>query len=343
MKTYNLGIIGAGMYGKRLTRYFLQDERARLTWINSASEATTKSAAEEFGIGKWTLDYREVLADPAVDAVIIATPPYLHAEQLEAALAAGKQVLLEKPMAESRESIRRIVTAVEQHPELLVLEASCRHTRLTRKFQFIKSMIDSGQLGEIYHIHHNHLMRSTFIEYNPNGAWAMNKRLAAGGPIVDWGVYDLSFHLGLLNDVPQLKSLRSFSRNDLRDISRYVESSDVEQHGAAWMEFDTGLTYYYERGAGVHAEVPNETRLYGTKGGLRFQFPSWDSNQVEFFYLENNEPCRETLNVDMSGAPDDSFVITTHFLDCLDGTAQPLMSVQLAAKHMEILFKILGA
>ncbi len=342
MKKYNLGIIGAGMYGKVLMRCFQQDERANIFWVNNASEATTRSAAEEFGIEKWTLEYHDILADPTVDAVVIATPPYLHAEQLAAALSSNKHVLIEKPLAESRESVKRILAAVEQTSSLVVLDASCRHTRLTRKFQFIKSMIDSGQLGQIYHIHHNHLSRNTFIEWNPNGTWAMNKELAGGGPFIDWGVYDLSFHLGLLNDVPQLKSLRSFSRNDLRDMSNLVEFSDVEQHGAAWLEFDTGLTYYYERGAGVHAETPNETRLYGTKGGVRFQFPSWDSNEVEFFHNEDGEPRRETLTVDMSNAPDDSLALTTHFLDCLDGSAKPLMPVRRAAKHMEILFGILN-
>jgi len=278
-----------------------------------------------------------------VEAVVIATPPYLHAEQLEAALKAGKHVLLEKPIAESRESLARIVTASEAAAGQIVLEASCRHTRLTRKFQFIKKMIDDGKLGKIYHIHHNQLGRTTFIEYNPNGAWAMNRKYAAGGPFADLGVYDLSFHLGLLDDIPQLKSVKSFTRNDLRDMSKFVEFSDIEQHGAAWMEFDTGLTYYYERGSGVHAETPNETRLYGTKGGLRFHFFTWESNEVEFFYTENDEPRKETLTIDMSNAPDDSFAITTHFLDCLDGKAEPRMTVQRAAKHMEILFKILGA
>jgi predicted dehydrogenase len=340
MKTYNLGIIGAGMYGKILMRCFQQDERANVTWVNSASEATTRSAAKEFGTPKWSTDYRDVLADPSVKAVVIATPPYLHAEQLAAALAAGKHVLLEKPMAESPDSVEKILLAVDQTPGLLVLEASCRHTRLTRKFSFIKKIINSGKLGTIYHIHHNHLSRGTFIEYNPNGAWAMNKSLAGGGPFIDLGVYDLSFHLGLLDDVPQLKSLQRFTRNDLRDMSRWVAYSDVEQHGATWMEFDTGLTYYYERGSGVHAETPNETRLYGTKGGLRFQFPSWDSNEVGLFFTENNEPRAESLTVDMSGAPEDSLALAAHFLDCLDG-AQPLMTVPLAAKHLEILFQIL--
>jgi predicted dehydrogenase len=341
MKIYNLGIIGAGMYGKVLMRYFQQDERANITWVNSASEATTKSAAEEFGVEKWSTDYRDILNDPAVDAVVIATPPFLHAEQLENALKAGKHVLLEKPIAESRQSLEQIVKAVEDAPSLKVLEASCRHTRLARKFKFIKDIIDSGKLGEIYHIHHNSLGRTTFIEYNPNGAWAMNKKLAGGGPFADRGVYDLAFHLGLLNDVPQLKSMQSFKRNDLRDMSRLVEFSDVEQHGAAWMEFDTGLTYYYENGGGVHNEAANETRLYGVKGGLRFHHYRWDSNEIEFFTTENDEPRKETLTVDTTNEPDDSLAITTHFLDYLDGKAEPLMTVQRAAKHMEILFKIL--
>jgi predicted dehydrogenase len=240
------------------------------------------------------------------------------------------------------ESVGRIVRAVEAAPDRIVLEASCRHTRLNRKFPFVKGLIESGKLGEVYHIHHNHLKRATFLEHNPKGKWAMDKKLAAGGPFADWGVYDLSFHLGLLNDAPQLKSLRRFTRNDLRDMSNLVEHSDVEQHGAAWMEFDTGLTYYYERGSGVHAEVPNETRIHGTKGGLRFQFPTWDSNEIEFYSVENGDPRNEVFTVDMTDAPDDGLAIAAHFLDCLDGKAEPLMTVQLAAKHMEILFRIMG-
>jgi predicted dehydrogenase len=342
MNPYNIGIIGAGMYGKVLGRCLQQDGRAKITWVNSASEATTRAAADEFGVEKWSLDYREVLADPVVDAVIIATPPYLHAEQLDAALQSGKHVLLEKPLAESPQSAAKIVEMANKAEGRVVLEATCRHTRLTPKFQFIKKLIDDGKLGQVYHIHHNHLTRGTFIEWNPKGGWAMNKALAGGGPFIDWGVYDLSFHLGLLDDQPELLSARRFSRNDLRDVSHLVEFSDIEQHGAAWLEFSGGLTYYYERGAGVHGETANETRLYGTRGGLRFQFPSWDSNEVEFFYVEDGQPRKETLMVDNTGAEDDSLAIIRHFLDCLEGTAKPLMTVETAAKHICILFKILG-
>lgn len=341
MRTYNLGIIGAGMWGKVLARCFQQDPRARILWVNSAGEATSKAAAHELG-SRWTTDYREILADPTVDAVAIATPPYLHAQQLLDALAAGKHVLIEKPLAESPERVASIVRAVEQSPHLIVLEASARFTRLTPKYRLIKSLIQGGKLGQIYHIHHVYLMRRTFIEHNPNAIWAMNRKLSGGGPFIDWGPYDFSFHLGLLDDTPELLAVRSFTRNDLRDVSDLVAYSDIEQHGAAWLEFSGGLTYYYERGAGVHGETLNETRIQGTKGGLRFQFAPWDSNQIEFFFCEHGKPCRETLTVEDTDALDPTLALTRHFLDCLDGQAEPLMPVSLAAKHIGIVFRILG-
>lgn len=342
MNQYRLGIIGAGMYGKVLMRSFQQDPRAQITWVNSASEATAREAAESFGVPRWTLDYHELLAAPDVDAVVVATPPYLHAEQGAAALAAGKHLLLEKPMAESAESVQKILDAAAAAPHLITLEASCRHTRLTPKFRLIKELIDSGKLGQVYHIHHNHLGRGTFIEWNPKGAWAMNKKLAGGGPFIDLGVYGLSFHLGLLDDQPELLSLQHFHRNDLRDMSKLVGLSDIEQHGAAWLNFSHGLTYYYECGGGVHSETANETRIYGTRGGLRFQFPSWESNEIEFFYVENDIPQKQTLTLDPAQGEDDGVAIARHFLDCLDGNAQPKMSVATAAKHMGILFQILS-
>ena len=115
MKKHNLGIIGAGMYGKVLMRCFQQDGRANIIWVNNASEVTTKSAAKEFGVEKWSLDYRDILADRAVDAVVISTPPYVHAEQLTAALEAGKHVLIEKPLAESIDSVKKIVAVETSH------------------------------------------------------------------------------------------------------------------------------------------------------------------------------------------------------------------------------------
>jgi len=256
-------------------------------------------------------------------------------------LQAGKHLLIEKPMAVSREEVNAIVEEVAAHPNLVVLEGSCRHSRLNPKFTFIKDFIDSGKLGRIYHIHHNHLGQDTFVEYNPNGAWAMDKRLAGGGPFMDWGEYDLSFHLGILGDRPELETVHAFTITGLRDLRKLAPVVDIEMHGAAYMEFDGGLTYYYERGAGVHGETRCETRLYGTQGGLHFYYTTWEPKTIEYFY-SNDKPEKEVLTVDMGKHPaHDNIPFVAHFLDCLEGKARPLMPVSLAAKHLDILFNIL--
>lgn len=342
MNKINIGLIGAGMIGDVHIQNIRKDGRADVTWIAARTEQTLRTKMEKHEIDHGTLDYWEMLKDRSLDAVIIASPPNTHLAMLKDALTAGKHVLLEKPMVPNRQELDELVAAVEKHPNLLVLECSCRHARLQPKFRFIKQMIDEGKLGEVYHIHHNHLMRGTFIEYNPAGAWAHQKQLSGGGPFIDWGIYDLSFHLGVLGDRPQIKSVRSFTRNGLKRFCDPNFRSDIEEHGAAYLEFDTGLTYYYERGSGVHAEVPNETRIYGTKGAVRFGFCSWDPAAVDFFTFDRNgKETTEQLMVDMSGHPDDNFELTRHFLDCLLEGAEPKMTVQLAAKHLDILFRIL--
>jgi predicted dehydrogenase len=197
-----------------------------------------------------------VLDDREVEAVVICTPPHLHLEMMRQALEAGKHMLIEKPMVTRREDLDRILELADIYEgKRILLEASCRHARLQPKFPFIKNIIDSGLLGKGYNIHHQHLIRSTFIEYNPQAAWALNKAKAGGGPVLEWGIYDLSFHLGLLDDVPELKQLQGFTRNGLKVFKDPSFHSDVEELAIAFMEFNTGLTYAYERGSGVHMDI----------------------------------------------------------------------------------------
>lgn len=340
---YKLGLIGAGMIGDAHIRAAREDGRGEVIHIAARTPETLSAKLKKHGIGRGTLDYHQLLADPDIEAVVIATPPNLHPEMTEAALAAGKHVLLEKPMAADREGVGRILAAVRSRPDRIVVECSCRHARLQPRFGLVKGILDSGKLGAIYHIHHSVLMRRIFVEWNPAGTWALDAKQAGGGPFLDMGVYDLSFHLGLLDDGPELRHLKAFTRGGLKTFKDPSMRQDVEEHGAAWMEFEGGLSYYYERGAGVQCESSNETRIHGTRGTLRFGFLSWDPQAVEWSHSEpGGEEKTETLTVDYSGHPGDDQALMSHFLDCLDGEARPLMTPDLAAKHLDILFRILG-
>lgn len=335
-----IGLIGGGMYGATHIQCVRAEGRANVAWVATRTEASLRDIQTRFEIEHGTLDYREILADPSVSAVIIATPPYNHVGIAIDALRAGKHVLLEKPMAVHDDEITALLAETTRHPELVVLECSCRHTRLQPKFPFIKQLIDSGKLGRVYHIHHSQLSSRTFLDWNPKATdWALTKSKAGGGPVMDWGAYDLAFHLGLLGDRPNLNAVKSMAASGLRSVN-----SELEQHAAAWMEFDEGLTYYYERGAGVHSETPNETRIYGTKGGLRFSYLSWESPEVEYFHEgSDGKPVKEVFSVEMGEHPaNDDIPLIAHFIDCIEGKAEPVMGVELAAKHLRILFAILN-
>jgi predicted dehydrogenase len=238
----NIAVIGAGMVAGFHLDAILRTHRANVLWLADPDRQVLRQKLAKYNVPGGTADYRDILKDDRVDAVIVTAPPFAHFEIALETMQAGKHILLEKPMAASRAQMNRLVKEARRHKNLVILECSARHTRLQPKFHFIKKMIDNGDIGEVYHIHHNYLMRRTFIEYNPRGAWSLKKKLAGGGPFLDWGVYDLSFHLGLLHDVPKLARLRSFTKNGVKIFADPKIKSDVEEHGAAFMEFDTGLT-----------------------------------------------------------------------------------------------------
>jgi len=147
MKRLHVALVGAGraglIHGANLSRRI---ESATLTAICDASPDTLKTAASELGCRDARTDFRAVCADPAVDAVVIVTPTFLHAEIACAAAAASKHVFLEKPMALTVAECRAI-------------EAACKSTgvklqigfmrRFDEGFARAKAVLDSGELGRV--------------------------------------------------------------------------------------------------------------------------------------------------------------------------------------------------
>lgn len=342
-ETITFGIIGAGMIGDYHIESIRSARNAEVKSISARTQETVNRKCLQFNIPYGTVNYRDILDDTGIDAVVIATPPFLHKQILLESLDAGKHILIEKPMVICRDDLEIVCEAVKRHPGCIVVECSCRHSRLQPKYAFIKTMINDGLLGEIYHIHHNHLTRGTFIEYNPAGTWMLDKSTSGGGPVMDWGPYDLSFHLGLLDDIPQIDSVQSFKQNGLKKFNDSSIHQNIEEHFAAFMRFDTGLTWYYERGAGVHCEQKNETRLYGTKGCLRFGYLTWDCSEIEFFRIDaKNTEEHAIMRADMSAHANDHVELINHFINCIQTKCEAAMTPELAAKHLSILFKILN-
>ncbi|MCH9051708.1 MAG: Gfo/Idh/MocA family oxidoreductase, partial [Proteobacteria bacterium] len=106
MKDVGIGLIGTGFMGKchamafgAVKAVFGDVPRPRLEFLCDPDPEVARRRAEEFGFARWTTDWRELVADPAVEVVSITSPNRLHREMTEAVASAGKVVYCEKPLA----------------------------------------------------------------------------------------------------------------------------------------------------------------------------------------------------------------------------------------------------
>lgn len=343
---HQIGLIGAGMIAERHIDNLHKTGRAQVRWVVDREVDKAQKVKEKYGVTNAGTDYHDILRDEAVDAVVIATPPQIHFQMFKDAVAAGKHILVEKPLSIKPQDLDEMVALEKAHPELIISGCSARHARLQPKYAFVKEIIDSGALGEIYYIHHNSVARQSRggVEYHPTAKWFLNKAIAGGGPLLDWGVYDLSYHLGLLNDEPELLDVKTlFLKLNLDAVDKGTDIADVEEHGASLMTFSGGLTYYWERASHANMDIPNETRIYGTKAGLRFAFCSWDTPIVELFDVENEgrgQARKQVLEVDMANHPGDEYMLAEHYVNVLSGKEKVEMPIALAKKHLDIIFKV---
>ena len=139
-------MIGAGYWGPNLARNFRASADWELAVICDLDGARALQVADGIGGVPVTADYGEVLADPAIDAVAIATPARTHHGVVMAALEAGKHVIVEKPVADTRERGVEMVERARQNGLVLMADHTYCYTPAVLK---IRELIEEGALGQI--------------------------------------------------------------------------------------------------------------------------------------------------------------------------------------------------
>lgn len=154
-----IGVIGAGYWGPKHVRNFSELPGARVAMVADFDERRLAAIeATDPGV-RTTKSYRDLLASPEVDAVVVATPVTTHAKLSREALRAGKHVLVEKPMAVSSEDVEELIRLAEhQHRTLMV-----GHTFLYNPaVRVLHELVQRGELGEIYYAHAQRLNLGLF-------------------------------------------------------------------------------------------------------------------------------------------------------------------------------------
>lgn len=212
-----IGIIGCGSIANAAhIPSYMANEEAEIKYFCDILMDRAENAVQTYNCGIAVEDYHVVLEDPEVEAVSVCTPNHVHAEIAIAALHAGKHVLCEKPAARTYQEALLMQKAQHETGKILNIGVV---NRFNDHVNLIKRYIDSGKLGDVYHVYAS--FRAHRAIPGLGGAFT-TKAIAGGGALIDWGVHYLDIVMYCCGD-PEVLTVSGETFCKLgKDIKRYV-------------------------------------------------------------------------------------------------------------------------
>src|SRR3954451_24397531 len=214
MQPINIAVVGLGYWGPNLARNFAAIDGCELAWCCDGSAQARERWSHAFPGARFTGELDDLLDDPDLDAVVLATPVPSHGPLAERVLRAGKHCFVEKPLAQSVEEAERAVAAAEESGRLLMVGHLLEYHPGVPK---LKEIADSGELGQIHYVYSNRLNLGK-LRADENALWSL-------------GAHDVSVLLHLAGEEPYELSARGES---------YMNPG-VEDVVFAFMRFPSGL------------------------------------------------------------------------------------------------------
>lgn len=267
-----IGIIGAGANTRKMHIPGLQEiPGVEITRVCNRSEASSRKVADEFGISGIAHHWREVVESPEVDAVVIGTWPYLHAEISIAALEAGKHVLTEARMARDLAEAERMLEASRRHPDLVAQIVPAPMS--LEVDSTVMEILDSGGIGVLREVVVVHTGSQLLRSETPL-TWRQDVELSGRNVLT----------MAIFHEMVQrwLRREPEWVMVDAEIFTQWRPRESAVDEGKERVEVKipdsisilgrvaegARLIYHF---SGVEAGLPrNEIRLNGSLGGLRF-------------------------------------------------------------------------
>lgn len=254
MQRLRWGLIGCGdISRKRVAPALKELDNCELVAVSRARYELAEEFAREFGAEHWYANWRELLNNPNIEAVYIATPVNQHAEQTIAAAEAGKHVLCEKPMALSVTECERMIDACRVNNVKLGV-AYYRH--FYPVIARMKEIIAAGEIGVPVLAQINAFERFNPTSDNPR-YWLVKKELSGGGPMMDFGCHRIEVLMNILGPIAKVHGF----------TARILFEREVEDTSTALFRFASGA-----RGMLTVTHAANESQdtvdIFGSEGSL---------------------------------------------------------------------------
>lgn len=344
-KKLRTAIIGAGI-GRYHVMGYEAHPNAEVVAICDLNPVAATELAAKHGVSGVFEDYKRMFKEIEVDAVSVCVPNAFHMPVVLDCLAAGKNVLCEKPLARNAKEGQKMVDAAAKAGKLLMTQFNNRYRP---ESTILKQYIDDGTLGDIYFARAGWVRRNGIPGW---GGWFTQKESAGGGPIIDLGVHMLDLTMWLMgNPEPEvvLASAYSVFGPKMEALGPWGAPNakgkfDVEDMGCALIKFKGGKTIMLE--AGWAARIKREhvySTLMGTNAGASlervFEIDGADATSIdtlEIFSQENGAAVNRNLIVQ----PDPymgRLNAVAHFVDCLTNGAECMSSGYDGLRIMKIL------
>jgi predicted dehydrogenase len=218
-----IGVIGYGYWGPNLVRNCFEASGAQVACVSDLREERLARVKSRYPTIKTTADFRELIDDPSIDAVAIATPVSTHYDLALRALQAGKHVLVEKPLASNIDQVQRLIDLAQKRNRVLMVDHTFVYTGAVRK---IRELVDSGGLGEIYYYDSVRVNLGLF-QHDVNVLW-------------DLAVHDLSIMDYVLPFRPCAVSATGLSHvpgstENIAYLTLFFEGSQIAHIHANWL------------------------------------------------------------------------------------------------------------
>jgi predicted dehydrogenase len=298
-----VGVVGLGYWGPNLARNFAAIPGCELTWLCDASADARLRLQSSFPAARCTSDLSELLDDPTLDAIVLATPVPTHAELAIAVANAGKHCFVEKPLATTAADAERAVAAAAQAGKTLMVGHLLEyHPAVAR----LKELVDSDELGSLYYIYGNRLNLGK-LRADENALWSL-------------GAHDVSVALHLIGEEPEecLAHGASYVRKNVQDVVfcylRFPSGIVAHLH-LSWLDphKERRITVVGERRMATFDDMLIEGKLTIYDKGFDEDTNSWGeyiarSGDTFSPRIANVEPLR---------------IECQHFIDCIRSGATP--------------------
>ncbi len=306
----NVGVIGCGYWGPNLIRNFLNLKTSKVISCADIAEDRLNHMKRLYPALRTTTNYREIVTDPGIDAVVIATPVSSHYTIAREALEAGKHVFLEKPLAQSVEEGRKLVEFAKQKERVLMVGHTFVFTAAVNK---IKDLIWNGEIGDVYYLATSRVNLGIFQD-DINVVW-------------DLAPHDVSIMNYVLNARPVSVSAigQSYIRPGIEDVAflllRYPQSTIANIH-VSWLNPNKirSTTVVGSKKMLVYDDVSSleKIRIYDKGVTVTPHYDTFGEFQLSYRYGDISIPRlddAEPLKIECQ-----------HFVDCIEKGATALSS-----------------